>query len=150
RRRQPHGRPTSANERTSTSPSRRGARVLLRPFQGDEPSGNGHAPANGTGSSNGHGHGNGAAGGNGHPANGTTAPSGPGTPHRPPAPTVETATRRRPAATSPAPRPSVRGKFLFVGDEKLYVKGVTYGPFAPEGEGGGYRSRETVERDFGT
>ena len=43
-------------------------------------------------------------------------------------------------------RPAVRGKFLFVGEEKLYVKGVTYGPFSAEGEG--YRSPETVERDF--
>jgi len=53
------------------------------------------------------------------------------------------------AAVSPAvpARPTVRGKFLFVGDEKFYVKGVTYGPFAAGGDG--YRSPETVERDFG-
>ncbi len=30
-------------------------------------------------------------------------------------------------------RPSVRGKFLFLGEEKFPVRGVTYGPFGPEG-----------------
>jgi len=28
-------------------------------------------------------------------------------------------------------RVSVRGKFLWAGDEKLYIRGVTYGPFHP-------------------
>jgi hypothetical protein len=32
-------------------------------------------------------------------------------------------------------RPSVRGKFLFVDKEKFYVKGVTYGTFAPDENG---------------
>src|SRR6266542_3700013 len=50
------------------------------------------------------------------------------------------------AATPLPARPTVRGKFLFVGDQKFYVKGVTYGPFTADG--GGYRSPETVERDF--
>ncbi len=27
-------------------------------------------------------------------------------------------------------RPRAEGKFFFVGEEKLYVRGVTYGPFA--------------------
>lgn len=31
-------------------------------------------------------------------------------------------------------RPCVKGKFLFVDDEKLYVCGVTYGPFLPSGD----------------
>src|SRR5213083_612572 len=56
------------------------------------------------------------------------------------------------AAPAPAPgvRPCVRGKFLFVGDEKLYVRGVTYGAFRP-GEGGcDYPEREVVDRDFTT
>ena len=29
-------------------------------------------------------------------------------------------------------RPRVAGKFLFAGDEKLYVRGVTYGTFRPD------------------
>src|SRR5439155_16729923 len=51
-------------------------------------------------------------------------------------------------------RPRVRGKFLFVGDEKLYIRGVTYGPFRPDENTGSpsgcdnYHDPETVERDF--
>lgn len=44
-------------------------------------------------------------------------------------------------------RPVVRGKFLFVGDEKLWVRGVTYGTFRPHA-GSDYPSDEVVERDF--
>ena len=29
----------------------------------------------------------------------------------------------------------VRAKFFFDGDEKFFLKGVTYGPFAPDAEG---------------
>jgi len=45
-------------------------------------------------------------------------------------------------------RPCVRGKFIFVGDEKLYIRGVTYGPFAPDENGNVYHEPEMVERDF--
>jgi GT2 family glycosyltransferase len=48
----------------------------------------------------------------------------------------------------PTPRPCVRGKFLFVGDEKLYVRGVTYGAFTPDAVGNEYRDLATVDRDF--
>src|SRR5438034_6118354 len=48
----------------------------------------------------------------------------------------------------PTPRPCVRGKFLFVGDEKLYVRGVTYGAFTPDAAGNEYHDVATVERDF--
>jgi len=46
----------------------------------------------------------------------------------------------RPVAPSiPAPplvgRPSVRGKFFFAGDQKLYLRGVTYGTFRPLADG---------------
>ena len=44
-------------------------------------------------------------------------------------------------------RPSVRGKFLYAGDEKFFVRGVTYGTFCPNAQGGEY-DRGTVERDF--
>jgi O-antigen biosynthesis protein len=47
------------------------------------------------------------------------------------------------------PRPIVRGKFLFVGDEKLYVRGVTYGTFSPDVHGNEFPSPEVVDRDFG-
>jgi GT2 family glycosyltransferase len=42
----------------------------------------------------------------------------------------------------------VRGKFLYVGDEKLYVRGVTYGAFEPDPEGNEYHDLATVDRDF--
>src|SRR5438477_7459107 len=40
------------------------------------------------------------------------------------------------------------GKFFRVGDEKFYVKGVTYGPFEPNVDGDPFPSREQVRRDF--
>jgi GT2 family glycosyltransferase len=46
------------------------------------------------------------------------------------------------------PRPSVRGKFLFLGDEKLHLKGVTYGPFSSDDESAPELDMELVERDF--
>ena len=45
-------------------------------------------------------------------------------------------------------RPRVRGKFLFIGEEKFYIRGATYGTFHPDEEGNEYTSRERVERDF--
>jgi O-antigen biosynthesis protein len=45
-------------------------------------------------------------------------------------------------------RPSVRGKFLYVGDRKFYVRGVTYGTFCPTPDGSEYHSIEVVAKDF--
>ena len=63
--------------------------------------------------------------------------------------------RRRPFGQPVAPRagvvssrPRVQGKFLFVGNEKFYVRGVTYGTFRPNEEGEEFPPREVVERDF--
>jgi cellulose synthase/poly-beta-1,6-N-acetylglucosamine synthase-like glycosyltransferase len=58
-------------------------------------------------------------------------------------PEVTTDTSR----TSPL-RPRAKGKFLFVGDQKFYVRGVTYGPFRPEPDGSEYHTPGLVERDF--
>ena len=33
-------------------------------------------------------------------------------------------------------RPTVRGKSLYLGEEKLTVRGVTYGPFGSDADGG--------------
>ncbi|MFN2612664.1 MAG: glycosyltransferase, partial [Solirubrobacterales bacterium] len=52
------------------------------------------------------------------------------------------------APSSVGPRPRVHGKFIYVGDQKLYLRGVTYGTFRPDVEGGEYGDAETVERDF--
>src|SRR5262249_11119394 len=45
-------------------------------------------------------------------------------------------------------RPCARGKFLFLGDQKLYVRGVTYGPFRPGQDGSEYPDPRQVARDF--
>ncbi len=45
-------------------------------------------------------------------------------------------------------RPSARGKFLSVGGEKLWVKGVTYGTFRPSDAGDHITSPVQVRRDF--
>jgi O-antigen biosynthesis protein len=60
---------------------------------------------------------------------------------------VESSIPSRDAVQS-ALRPVVRGKFIFVGDKKLYVHGVTYGTFRPGADGDQFPARETVERDF--
>ena len=45
-------------------------------------------------------------------------------------------------------RPEVRGKFLYVDDVKIYVKGVTYGSFRPDDNGCEYHDPSTVSSDF--
>jgi O-antigen biosynthesis protein len=45
-------------------------------------------------------------------------------------------------------RPTVSGKFFRVGEKKFYLKGVTYGPFAPNAEGDAYPSHKQAGRDF--
>ena len=45
-------------------------------------------------------------------------------------------------------RPIVSSKFLFVGGEKLFIRGVTYGTFRPDAAGDQFPAREVVERDF--
>ncbi len=44
-------------------------------------------------------------------------------------------------------RPAVRGKFVFLGDEKLHVRGVTYGTFRPAEDGSEFPLPDVVERD---
>ena len=45
-------------------------------------------------------------------------------------------------------RVSARGKFLWAGDEKFFVKGVTYGTFRPDQHGEEFHDRDRVEADF--
>lgn len=47
-----------------------------------------------------------------------------------------------------AERPWVGGKFIFLGDEKLYVRGVTYGTFGERESGEDYPDPQAVVRDF--
>ncbi|MEP6961600.1 MAG: glycosyltransferase, partial [Acidobacteriota bacterium] len=45
-------------------------------------------------------------------------------------------------------RTIVRGKFLWRNGAKLYVRGVTYGPFHPREDGSEYHTPEVVAKDF--
>src|SRR3712207_2270704 len=45
-------------------------------------------------------------------------------------------------------RPRVGGKFIFVGEEKFYIRGVSYGTFRPGADGDEYRDPKVVEQDF--
>jgi GT2 family glycosyltransferase len=45
-------------------------------------------------------------------------------------------------------RPRAGGKFLFAGDAKLWVRGVTYGTFAPRPDGDDYPGDAQLARDF--
>src|SRR6266478_1181879 len=45
-------------------------------------------------------------------------------------------------------RLEANGKFLAAGDEKFYVKGVTYGAFRPDDQGREYQDLGRIEADF--
>src|ERR1051325_3177287 len=45
-------------------------------------------------------------------------------------------------------RPEVRGKFLTVGNQKLFVRGVTYGTFKASRDGNHYPGKSTIQQDF--
>lgn len=45
-------------------------------------------------------------------------------------------------------RPTVRGKFIFIGEEKFWVKGVSYGAFRPNEAKEEYWDQALIERDF--
>ncbi|HZT22723.1 MAG TPA: glycosyltransferase [Verrucomicrobiae bacterium] len=62
--------------------------------------------------------------------------------HVPPAPRSPSAMGGKP------PRLRVAGKFLFAGEEKFYIRGVTYGPFRPDDSGGEFPAPTLVARDF--
>ena len=51
-------------------------------------------------------------------------------------------------AAAHAVRPRVAGKFLRAGEDKLWIKGVTYGTFRPGADGGDYPAQAVLERDF--
>ncbi len=50
--------------------------------------------------------------------------------------------------THPKTRPRLNGKFLWIGDEKFFIRGVTYGTFHPDSEGNEFHSPLKVTRDF--
>lgn len=50
--------------------------------------------------------------------------------------------------STPNKKVYVKGKFLYQGSEKIYLKGVTYGTFAPQEDGTQYPGAEVVENDI--
>ena len=61
---------------------------------------------------------------------------------------VESAGSSGLTAVPAAVRSQVRGRFLFVGDEKFYIRGATYGTFRPDADGHDYPDPQRVESDF--
>ena len=53
-----------------------------------------------------------------------------------------------PTVVAPLEPIRVRAKFFFEGDKKWFIKGVTYGPFAPDAEGDFVGDPEKARRDF--
>jgi GT2 family glycosyltransferase len=49
---------------------------------------------------------------------------------------------------TPFSRPVVKGKFLFIDEQKFWVRGVTYGTFCPLADGALFPEPEKVEKDF--
>jgi beta-galactosidase/beta-glucuronidase len=45
-------------------------------------------------------------------------------------------------------RPGAAGKFLFVGSDKFFIKGVTYGAFRPDDAGLEFQDTAQIRRDF--
>jgi O-antigen biosynthesis protein len=45
-------------------------------------------------------------------------------------------------------RPRVHGKFLYIGHEHFWIRGVTYGTFRPDPTGLQFPTKDVVERDF--
>jgi len=45
-------------------------------------------------------------------------------------------------------RPTALGKFIYVRNTKLWIRGVTYGAFRPNDKGAEYHDLKTVDRDF--
>ena len=45
-------------------------------------------------------------------------------------------------------RVKVKGKFLYCGQEKFHIKGVTYGTFAPREDGSQFPDEAVVDMDF--
>ena len=63
----------------------------------------------------------------------------------------EGATRLSPTKAAGVDQPSpirVHGKFFFAGDQKHFVKGVTYGPFAQRSHGTQFPEPMMVDEDF--
>lgn len=66
-------------------------------------------------------------------------------PHPEPNPSPDSSVENTPEPIFPV---EVRAKFLFEGEKKFFLKGVTYGPFAPDAEGFFVGNPEKARKDF--
>src|SRR5262249_56047193 len=55
---------------------------------------------------------------------------------------------RAPPPAAALARPTIGGKFFFVGDHKVYLRGVSYGPFGRGPHGFPFPDEPVLERDF--
>src|SRR5262245_2035344 len=55
---------------------------------------------------------------------------------------------RAPTPAADLARPTIGGKFFFVGDHKLYLRGVSFGPFGRGPHGFPFPDEPVLERDF--
>jgi len=65
-----------------------------------------------------------------------------------PQPQIDDITYTRGAGASRLVRARAGGKFLYAGEEKLYVRGVTYGTFRPDADGNEFTRPPRVDADF--
>src|SRR3954464_6024459 len=65
-----------------------------------------------------------------------------------PSPRVSASSGRQRRAEPITNRVRRDGKFFRLGAEKFYVKGVTYGPFAPNSDNEPFHSRGNTRKDF--
>jgi O-antigen biosynthesis protein len=68
--------------------------------------------------------------------------------HTPELPALQKHGGWRGARDAASRRPHVRGNSLYVGEEKFWARGVTYGAFRPDDDGNEYRNPDVIERDF--
>ena len=59
-----------------------------------------------------------------------------------------TSSKKRSKSDLLAERPHVHGKFLYRGSQKLWIRGVTYGTFRPNGDGDQFPQPYIAKRDF--
>jgi GT2 family glycosyltransferase len=53
-----------------------------------------------------------------------------------------------PSGSDTIRRPQVKGKFFYLGEKKLWIRGVTYGTFRPDRFGNQFNSPDVVKSDF--
>jgi GT2 family glycosyltransferase len=45
-------------------------------------------------------------------------------------------------------RPEVKGRYIYIGDEKLWIRGATYGTFKPDSKGNEFHDKALIKKDL--